>query len=81
MPIEGSVDLIVDRAVMSIVAIGVTQNHRTLNTLYDAFGGGCRSGGGFGKATTTVDTYKVGTLIVDLFDAKTKTLTWRGSGQ
>jgi len=67
VPIEGSVDLIADRAVMSIVAIELTQNHRTLNTFYHAFGGGWRSGGGFGNATTTVDTYKVGTLIVDLF--------------
>ena len=30
-------------------------------------------------ATTTTDTYKVGTLVVDLFDTKTKKLLWRGS--
>jgi hypothetical protein len=28
--------------------------------------------GGFGDATTTVETYKVGTLVIDLFDAKTE---------
>ena len=33
----------------------------------------------FGDATTTVNTYKVGTLVVDLFDPKTKKLMWRGS--
>ena len=64
---------------ISIVAMEMTKNNRTLNTYYDGFGGGWRWGGGFGNATTTVDTYKVGTLVVDLFDAKTKTVIWRGS--
>ena len=32
----------------------------------------------FGESTTTSDTYTVGTLVVDLFDAKTKNLVWRG---
>jgi hypothetical protein len=64
---------------VSIVAMEMTQNHPTLNTYYDGFGGGWRWGGGFGNATTTVDNYKVGTLVVDMFDAKTKTLVWRGS--
>src|SRR5260370_41584947 len=64
---------------VSIVAMGITQNQQTLNTFYDGFGGGWRWGGGFGSATTTTDTYKVGTLIVNLFDTKTKDLIWRGS--
>ena len=64
---------------VALVAIEMTRNQRTLNTFYDGFGGGWRWGGGFGDATTTVDTYKVGTLVVDLFDAKTKKLIWRGS--
>ena len=66
---------------MAIVAMETTQNQRTLNTFYDGFGGGWRwrGAGGFGTATTTVDNYKVGTLVVDLFDAHTKTLIWRGS--
>jgi len=42
-------------------------------------GGGWRWGGGFGEATTNVDHYRVGTLVVDLFDARTKKLVWRGS--
>jgi uncharacterized protein DUF4136 len=73
-PVESGGDL-------AIVAIETTQNQRTLNTFYDSFGGGWRwrGFGGFGDATTTVDTYKVGTLVVDLFDAHTKTLLWRGS--
>jgi hypothetical protein len=68
---------------VSIVAIEITQNQQTLNTFYDGFGGGFGwrrfGGGGFGEATTTTETYKVGTLVVDLFDAKTKQLIWRGT--
>jgi hypothetical protein len=71
---------------VSIIAIETTQNQQYLNTFYDGFGGGWGyrrfGGGGFGgvgEATTTTETYKVGTLVVDLFDAKTKQLLWRGS--
>ena len=68
---------------VSIVAMEITHNQQTLNTFYDGFGGGWGwrrfGGGGFGEATTTADTYKVGTVVVDLFDAKTKQLIWRGS--
>jgi Domain of unknown function (DUF4136) len=64
---------------IAIVAIEMTKNQQNLNTFYDGFGGGWRWGGGFGNATTTVDNYKVGTLVVDLFDAKTKNIIWRGS--
>jgi len=65
---------------ISIVAIEINRDHQTLNTFYDDFGGGFRwrGFGGFGEATTTSDTYTVGTLVVDLFDAKTKNLAWRG---
>jgi hypothetical protein len=65
---------------VSIVAMEVTHDQQTLNTFYDGFGGGWgwrRFGGaGFGDATTTTETYKVGTLVVDLFDTKTKQLIW-----
>jgi hypothetical protein len=68
---------------VSIVAIQMTSNQETLNTFYNGFGGGWGwrrfGGGGFGEATTTTETYTVGTLVVDLFDAKTKRLLWRGS--
>src|SRR5712672_3588876 len=63
---------------VSVVAMEITQNQQTLNTFYDGFGGGWRWGG-FGDATTTTETYQVGTLCVDLFDAKAKNLIWRGS--
>ena len=68
---------------VSIIAVEMTQDKQTLNTFYDGFGGGWGwrrfGGGGFGDATTTTETYKVGTLVVDLFDTKAKQLIWRGS--
>jgi uncharacterized protein DUF4136 len=68
---------------VAIVAMEMTKNQQTVNTFYDGFGGGWGwrrfGGGGFGEATTTTDNYKVGTLVVDLFDANRKSLIWRGS--
>jgi hypothetical protein len=73
-PVESGGDI-------AIIAMETTKNQQTLNTFYDGFGGGWgwRWGSGLGDATTTVDNYKVGTLVVDLFDAHTKQLLWRGS--
>ena len=73
---------------VSIVAMGITRDQQTLNTFYEGFGGGWGWRGfgddgcgddGFGEATTTAETYKVGTVVVDLFETKTKRLIWRGS--
>jgi hypothetical protein len=36
-------------------------------------------GGGMGTATTTAYEYVVGTLVVDIFDAKSKELMFRGT--
>ncbi len=70
---------------VAVVAIKTSQTQRTLQTFYDGFGGGWGwrrfGGGGFGDSTTTEQDYKVGTLVVDLYDAKTKQLIWRGSAQ
>ena len=68
---------------VSVVAMEITSTQQTLNTFYNGMGGGWGwrrfGGGGFGEATTTTDTYKVGTVVVDLFDSKTKQLVWRAS--
>ena len=68
---------------IAIIAVGMSAERQTLNTFYDNFGGGWGwrhwGGEGFGDATTTTETYRVGTLVVDLFDRKTKALLWRGS--
>ena len=59
----------------AVVAIGTTQQKQQLNSYYS--GGGWRFGGGM--ETTNATTYTVGTLVVDIFDAKTKGLIWRGT--
>ena len=68
---------------VAIVAIKTTQTQRTLQTFYDGFGGGWRwrGFGGMGEAATTEEDYKEGTLVVDIYDAKTKQLIWRGSAE
>ena len=68
---------------VAIVAIKTTQTQRTLQTFYDGMGGGWRwrGFGGFGESTTTEQDYKEGTLVVDMYDANTKQLIWRGSAE
>jgi hypothetical protein len=62
---------------VSVVAVGTTRDKPTLRTFYDGFDGWMW--GGFADATTTVENYTEGTLVVDLFDTNTKHLIWRGS--
>src|ERR1700687_1063568 len=70
---------------VAIVAIATSHTERTLQTFYDGMGGGWGwrrfGGGGFGESTTTEQDYKEGTLVVDVYDAKTKQLIWRGSAE
>ncbi len=68
---------------VAIVAIATSHTERTLQTFYDGMGGGWRwrGFGGMGEASTTEQDYKEGTLLVDLYDAKTKQLIWRGSAE
>jgi hypothetical protein len=66
----------------AVVVHAATKTKHTYETLYDGWGGwGWRRGwgGGFGGATTYVNDYKVGTLVVDIFDAKSKQAIWHGS--
>jgi hypothetical protein len=59
-----------------IVATHVTTKERQ-ELIANGFGyGPWGFGGGFGGAT--VETFVEGTLIVDLYDAKTKKMVWRG---
>jgi hypothetical protein len=62
-----------------VAARDAIHNDQELTTFYDGFGGRRRFFGGIGTATTTVETYKVGTLIVELFDGTSKNLIWQGS--
>ena len=65
-----------------VVLHGATDTKHNVNTFYSGgMGGyGYRYGGmgGMGTASTTVSEYTVGTLVVDMFDAKTKNLVFRG---
>jgi len=68
-----------------VVLHGATETKRSLNTFYSGMGGygyrGWGGMGGTGTATTTESQYTVGTLVVDIFDAKAKNLLWRGVAQ
>jgi hypothetical protein len=63
---------------VALVAIEKTSIHQQYDTFYNGFGGR-RWGGGLGESTTSVDNYKVGTLIVSMFDGNSKQLIWRGT--
>src|SRR5690242_8245412 len=63
---------------VALVAIEKTSVHQQYDTFYNGFGG-WRWGGGMGGATTTVDNYKVGTLVVSMFEGNSKQLIWRGT--
>ena len=52
------------------------RTQRSLSTMYSGTGGW--RWGGMGTSQTTVQEYNVGTLIVDIFDAKSKSLFFRG---
>ncbi len=64
-----------------VVLHGASQVKKSLNTFYSGgYGGyGWRGMGGMGTATTTASEYTIGTLVVDIFDAKTKKLIFRGT--
>ena len=65
---------------------GATEKQKSLNTFYSGMGGyggygyrGWGGMGGMGTATTTTSEYTVATLVVDIFDAKSKALLFRGT--
>jgi hypothetical protein len=64
----------------AVVVHAATRTKHSYETLYDGWGGwGWRRGwgGGFGNTTFVTD-YKLGTLVVDVFDAHTKEAIWHG---
>jgi hypothetical protein len=68
-----------------IVAIQTTETQRSLQGFYSGFGGGFgwQGFGGFqdGSINITEQDYKEGTLVIDMYDGKTKQLLWRGSAE
>jgi hypothetical protein len=63
---------------VSLVAVEKISVHQQVDTTYEGFGGR-RFMGGVGDATTSVDDYKVGTLIVSMFDGNSRQPIWRGT--
>ena len=66
-----------------IVVHGASEQKQRLDTFYTGGYGGYYGWGwgGVGSSTTTVSEYTSGTLVVDIFDAASKTLVWRGVAQ
>lgn len=66
-----------------VLVHGATQEKRQLHTFYTGGYGGYYGWGwgGVGSSTTTESEYTEGTLVIDMFDASTKTLIWRGVAQ
>jgi hypothetical protein len=65
-----------------VVAIQTTETKKSLSGFYSGMGGGL-GWGGFrdGSINISEQDYKAGTLVVDMYDAKTKQLIWRGSAE
>jgi hypothetical protein len=62
----------------AVVVHAATKTKHTYETFYDGWGGWGWRRSGLGDAATFVDDYKVGTLVVDIFDAKSKQAIWHG---
>lgn len=77
---------------VTVFANDKLHNQQETQTMYDGFGGGWGAGWGwggwgwgggwadpgFGTATTTTTNQQVANLVIDLFDASSKKLLWRG---
>jgi hypothetical protein len=64
---------------LAVTAIGIARNKTEMQTYYDNLGGWRWNG--FGTATSVPKTYRVGTLVVDLFNGGTKQLAWRATAR
>jgi hypothetical protein len=63
----------------AVVVHAATKTRHSYETFYDGWGGWRWRWGGLGSTTTLEQDYKVGTVVVDIFDADTKQAIWRGS--
>jgi hypothetical protein len=62
---------------IALTAVGSARNQQEYETFYNGLGGWRWRG--FGEETTTVSEYRVGSLILDMYDNKTKQLIWRST--
>jgi len=74
-----------DSADAIVMLHGATEQKKDINTFYSGYSGwgygGWYGGIGMGSSHTTVSEYRVGTLVTDVFDAKSKKLVFRGIAQ
>jgi len=73
--------LVDEDADVGVAARVATREQCNRETFYGGFGGGWfwhHWGAGTGMATTIEEAYTVGTLVVDLFDSRTRKIIWRG---
>jgi Domain of unknown function (DUF4136) len=61
---------------LSLTAVGSARNQQEYQTFYDGLGGW--RWGGLGETQTTVENYRVGSLVLDMYDTASKQLVWRG---
>ena len=67
---------------LAVAANVSTSQKQSIDTFYSGTGmggWGWRGGMAMGTASTTVRNYTVGTLVVDMFDSRTKQAVWRGT--
>jgi len=80
---KGWIEVPAGEAQTTVIVHAATKTKHTYETFYDGWGPGWGWrrgwGGGFGGTSTFVNDYKVGTLVVDIFDAKTKQGIWHGT--
>jgi hypothetical protein len=74
------------QADIALVGNVATRQEQTLDTFYggpDWGGWGWRGGWGFGAGyrSARTHTYTVGTLVLDMFDTRTKQAVWRGTAE
>ncbi|HUK36958.1 MAG TPA: DUF4136 domain-containing protein [Vicinamibacterales bacterium] len=64
-----------ENADLIIVSHTATRRERTYETFYDTWGGWRWA---WARPTVVVDEFRVGTLVVDVFDNQAKTAVWHG---
>jgi len=62
----------------AVVVHAASKTQHVYETFYDGWGGWRWRWEGMGRSTTYVQDYKVGTVVVDIFDAQTKQAIWHG---
>jgi hypothetical protein len=75
-----------EQADTAVAAHVTAREKEQIDTMYSGMGPGWYGRGmggwaGSGMATTTVNYYTVGTLLVDIFDAKSKKAVWHGTAE